>query len=88
ETKRLARLAKSPVTIGNGLETESPKPYTASNGQMVGLPPKTTIEGSSQSGTSPHCPHCGSTNLKLQNDDRYRCLSCKKRTVSNKIIWK
>ncbi len=88
ETKRLARLAKSPVTIGNGLETESPKPYIASNGQMVGLPPKTTIEGSSQSGTSPYCPHCGSAKLKLQNDDRYRCLDCKKRTVSNKIVWK
>ncbi|AVH68288.1 hypothetical protein [Nostoc sp. 'Peltigera membranacea cyanobiont' N6] len=88
ETKRLARLAKSPGTIGNGLETESPKPYTVSNAQMVSLPPKTTIEGSCQSDTSPHCPHCGSANLKLQNDDRYRCLDCKKRTVSNKIIWK
>jgi hypothetical protein len=88
ETKRLARLAKSPGTIGNGLETESSKPYTANNGQMVSLPPKTTIEGSYQSGTSPHCPHCASANLKLQNDDRYRCLDCKKRTVSNKIIWK
>ncbi|MCC5622491.1 hypothetical protein [Nostoc sp. CHAB 5715] len=85
ETKRLARLAKSPGTIGNGLETESSKPYTPSNGQMVSLPPKTTIGGSHQSGTS---PHCGSANLKLQNDDRYRCLGCKKRTVSNKIVWK
>jgi DNA-directed RNA polymerase subunit RPC12/RpoP len=88
ETKRLARLAKSPATIGNGLESETLKPHTASNGQMVSLPPKTTIGGSHQSGTSPHCPHCGSANLKLQNDDRYRCLGCKKRTVSNKIIWK
>jgi hypothetical protein len=88
ETKRLARLAKSSGTIGNGLETEGLKPYTASNSQMVSLPPKTTIGGSHQSGTSPHCPHCGSANLKLQNDDRYRCLGCKKRTVSNKIIWK
>lgn len=88
ETKRLARLAKSPDTIGNGLETESLKPYTASNGQMVSLPPISTIGGSHQSGTSPYCPHCGSADLKLQNDDRYRCLGCKKRTVGNKIIWK
>ncbi|MBD2527466.1 hypothetical protein [Nostoc sp. FACHB-133] len=88
ETKRLARLAKSSGTIGNVLETGGLKPYIASNRQMVSLPPKTTIGGSHQSGTSPHCPHCGSTNLKLQNDDRYRCLGCKKRTVSNKIIWK
>ncbi|QLE46664.1 hypothetical protein FD723_41655 (plasmid) [Nostoc sp. C052] len=87
-TKRLARVAKFPGTIGNGLETESSKPHTASNGQMVSLPPISTIGGSHQSGTSPHCPHCGSANLKLQNDDRYRCLDCKKRTVSNKIIWK
>ena len=88
ETKRLARLAKSPGTIDNGLVSESPKPCTASNGQMVSLPPISTIGGSRQSGTSPHCPHCGSANLKLQNDDRYRCLDCKKRTVSNKIVWK
>ncbi|MHC5820070.1 MAG: hypothetical protein ACYT04_30430 [Nostoc sp.] len=88
ETKRLARLAKSPATTGNGMASESQKPYITSNGQMVSLPPKTTIEGSYQSGTSPHCPHCGSANLKLQNDDRYRCKMCKKRTVSNKIIWK
>lgn len=88
EIKRLVSLAKSPGTIGNRLESESSKPYTASNGQMVSLPPISTIEGSYQSGTSPHCPHCGSANLKLQNDDRYRCLDCKKRTVSNKIIWK
>ncbi len=87
-TKRLVSLAKSPGTIGNSLETESLKPYTASNGQVVSLPPKTTIERSYQSGTSPHCPHCGSANLKLQNDNRYRCLGCKKRTVSNKIVWK
>ncbi|MHC5771329.1 MAG: hypothetical protein ACYTXI_38360 [Nostoc sp.] len=87
-TKRLVSLAKCAGTIGNSVETESLKPYTASNGQMVSLPPISTIEGSYQFGTSPHCPHCGSANLKLQNDNRYRCLDCKKRTVSNKIIWK
>ncbi|MHC5779911.1 hypothetical protein [Nostoc sp.] len=88
ETKRLASLALASGTTGDGLVSESLKPYTASNGQMVSFPPISTIEGSYQSGTSPHCPHCGSANLKLQNDDRYRCLGCKKRTVSNKIIWK
>ncbi|WP_298913504.1 hypothetical protein [uncultured Nostoc sp.] len=86
--KRLARLAKSPDTIGNGLATETSKPRTVSTGTMASLPPILTIEGSYQSGTSPHCPHCGSANLKLQNDNRYRCLNCKKRTVSNKIVWK
>ncbi|MDZ7970394.1 MAG: hypothetical protein RM368_36615 [Nostoc sp. DedSLP03] len=88
EVKRLARLAKFPGTIGNGLASKSPKPFTASTGTMAELPPISTIEGSHQSGTSPHCPHCGSANLKLQNDNRYRCLDCKKRTVSNKIVWK
>ncbi|MBD2730740.1 hypothetical protein H6G96_31590 [Nostoc sp. FACHB-892] len=88
ETKRLARLAKSPGIIGNGLVSKSPNYYTASADTMVSLPPILTIEGSYQSGTIPHCPHCGSANLKLQNDNRYRCLDCKKRTVSNKIIWK
>ncbi len=88
ETERLARVAKASGTIGNKLESESPKPYTASNGQMASLPPISTIGGSHQSGTSPHCPHCGSADLKLQNDERYRCLDCKKRTVSKKTIWK
>jgi DNA-directed RNA polymerase subunit RPC12/RpoP len=88
ETKRLARLAKSPDTTGNTLVSESSKRDTASAGTMAALPPISTIGGSRQSGTSPHCPHCGSANLKLQNDNRYRCIDCKKRTVSNKIIWK
>jgi DNA-directed RNA polymerase subunit RPC12/RpoP len=88
ETKRLARLAKFPGTIGNGLVNKSPKYYTARGDTMVSLPPISTIEGSYQSGTIPHCPHCGNANLKLQNDNRYRCLKCKKRTVSNKIVWK
>ena len=88
ETKRLARVAKSSGTTGNGLVSKSLKLYTASTGTMASLPPISTIGGSHQSGTSPHCPHCGSANLKLQNDNRYRCKMCKKRTVSNKIVWK
>lgn len=88
ETKRLARLALSPDTAGNGLASETSKPRTVSTGTMAELPPISTIGGSYQSGTIPHCPHCGSANLKLQNDDRYRCIGCKKRTVSNKIVWK
>jgi ribosomal protein S27AE len=88
EVKRLVRVAKSPGTAGNSLAGESSMPYIASNGRIASLPPISTIEGSHQSGTNPHCPHCGSASLKLQNDDRYRCLGCKKRTVSNKIVWK
>ncbi|MHC5915883.1 MAG: hypothetical protein ACYTXE_33910 [Nostoc sp.] len=88
EVKRLARQALSSGMTGNGLASETSKPRTVSTGTMAELPPISTIEGSHQSGTSPHCPHCGSANLKLQNDNRYRCLDCKKRTVSNKIVWK
>jgi DNA-directed RNA polymerase subunit RPC12/RpoP/flagellar biosynthesis chaperone FliJ len=88
DIKRLARLAKASGMSGNTLVSESSKRYTGSAGTIAALPPISTIGGSHQSGTSPHCPHCGSANLKLQNDDRYRCLDCKKRTVSNKIVWK
>ena len=88
ETKRLARLAKSSGTIGDGLASKSQNPSTASTGTMVELPPISTMGGSYQSGINPHCPHCGSASLKLQNDDRYRCLGCKKRMVSNKIVWR
>ncbi|WP_375514651.1 hypothetical protein [uncultured Nostoc sp.] len=88
ETKRLARLAKSPDTAGNGLVSKNPKLYTASTGTMASLPPISTIGGSHQRSTSPHCPHCVSANLKLQNDERYRCLGCKKRTVSKKVVWR
>ncbi len=88
EVKRLARVAKASGTIGNGLASKSQNPFTATTGTMADLPPISTIGRSHQSGTSPHCPHCGSADLKLQNDERYRCLGCKKRTVGNKIIWK
>ncbi|MBD2731875.1 hypothetical protein H6G96_37805 [Nostoc sp. FACHB-892] len=88
ETKRLARVAKASGTMCNTLVNESSKHDTASTGTMAALPPISIIGGSHQSGTNPHCPHCGSAILKLQNDERYRCLDCKKRTVSNKIIWK
>jgi hypothetical protein len=86
ETKQLARLAKASGTTGDGLASNDSSLDTVSTGTMAGLSPFSTIGGSYQNGTKPHCPHCGSTNLKLQNDNRYRCLGCKKRTVTNKIV--
>ncbi|BAY96028.1 MULTISPECIES: hypothetical protein [unclassified Tolypothrix] len=88
ETKRLARLAKTSGTTGNGMVSNALNLDAASTGTMAGLPPFSTIGGSCQNGTKPHCPHCGSANLKLQNDNRYRCIGCKKRTVINKIVWR
>ncbi|WP_138506536.1 hypothetical protein [Nostoc sp. PA-18-2419] len=88
QTKRLARVAKSSGTSDTFLARSTSNASTVSADTMVGLPPISTIGGNHQSGTSPHCPHCGSANLKRQNDNRYRCCECKKRTVSNKIVWK
>jgi DNA-directed RNA polymerase subunit RPC12/RpoP len=52
------------------------------------VPSNPTIGGESQSSQKPHCPHCGSDFLNLLNDGRYRCLDCKKRFVTSKIVWK
>ncbi|MBW4565995.1 MAG: hypothetical protein KME32_33945 [Mojavia pulchra JT2-VF2] len=84
--KRLVRLAKTSGKTGSSLVSNASNLDTASTGAMAGLPPKLTMEGSCQNGTKPHCPHCYSAKLKLQNDNRYRCLDCKKRTVTKKII--
>ncbi len=35
-----------------------------------------------------HCPHCGSSNLKMLSDGRYRCLNCDKRMIESKLVWR
>ena len=88
ETKRLASLAKSPDTGDTRLTRSSLNPTTASTNTVMSSASFSTMGGSRQNDTKPHCPHCGNANLTVRKDKRYYCLNCKKVTVSNKIIWK
>jgi ribosomal protein S27AE len=88
ETKRLAILAKSPDTGDTRLTRKSLNPSTASTDTLMSAASFSTIGGSRQNDTKPHCPHCGNANLTVRKDKRYYCLNCKKVTVSNKIVWK
>lgn len=91
ETKRLARIAKSSGTTDGVLTKKVSNLDTAGTNHMTVNPSFPTIGGIGQtviSGTSPHCPHCGSGKLKQFKDGRFNCLDCKKRTVANKIVWK
>ncbi|QHG20976.1 hypothetical protein [Nostoc sp. ATCC 53789] len=88
ETKRLARVAKSPDTGYTRLTRDTLNPSIASTDMVMSAASFSTIGGSRQSDTKPYCPHCGHANLTVRKDKRYYCLNCKKITVSNKIIWK
>ncbi|MBW4429388.1 MAG: hypothetical protein KME50_34735 [Nostoc desertorum CM1-VF14] len=88
DTKRLARVAKSPDTNDTRLTRDTLKPSTVSTDTVMSVASFPTIGGSRQSDTKPYCPHCGHANLTVRKDKRYYCLNCKKITVSNKIVWK
>ncbi|MGJ5631218.1 hypothetical protein [Nostoc sp. CALU 1950] len=88
ETKRLARVAKSPDTGYTRLTHDTLNPSIASTDTVMSAASFSTIGGSRQSDTKPYCPHCGHANLTVRKDKRYYCLNCKKITVSNKIVWK
>ncbi|MBG1268098.1 hypothetical protein [Nostoc sp. WHI] len=88
ETKRLARLAKSPDTGYTRLTRDTLNPSIASTDTVMSAASFSTIGGSRQNDTKPYCPHCGHANLTIRKDKRYYCLNCKKVTVSNKIVWK
>lgn len=88
DTKRLARVAKSPDTNDTRLTRDTLKPSTISTDTVMSVASFPTIGGSRQSDTKPYCPHCGHANLTVRKDKRYYCLNCKKITVSNKIVWK
>jgi hypothetical protein len=91
ETTNKAQLAKRSFlagTTGDRLASNVASHDSVSTEQKMTVPSNPTIGGSSQSSQKPHCCHCGEGNLNLLSDGRYRCLECKKRFVSNKIVWK
>jgi hypothetical protein len=91
QTIQKAELAKRSFLAGTTdrrMASDSQDAYTVSIDSKMTVPSNSPIGGSSQSGQKPHCCHCGSSNLNLINDGRYRCLECKKRFVANKVVWK
>lgn len=88
ETKRLASRARGSDTTDTGLIHNTSKPVIATTDTVMSVASFSTIGGSCQNDTKPHCPHCGNSNLTVRKDKRYYCLNCKKVTVANKIIWR
>jgi hypothetical protein len=91
ETTNKAQLAKRSFlagTAGSRLASNGANLDIVSTDINLTVPSNPTIGGESQSSQKPHCPHCGSDFLNLLNDGRYRCLDCKKRFVTSKIVWK
>jgi hypothetical protein len=91
ETTNKAQLVKRSFlagTAGNRLANNGGNPDRVSTNIKLTVPSNPTIGGDRQSSQKPHCPHCGSDFLNLLNDGRYRCLDCKKRFVTSKIVWK
>jgi hypothetical protein len=91
EITNKAQLAKRSFlagTAGSGLASNWRKLPQRKYWLKMTVPSNPTIGGESQSSQKPHCPHCGAGNLNLLNDGRYRCLDCKKRFVTSKIVWK
>ncbi len=91
ETTNKAQLTKRSFlagTAGDRLASNSSTPDSVSTSLKMTVPSNPTIGGDCQSSQKPHCPHCGSDFLNLLNDGRYRCLDCKKRFVTSKIVWK
>lgn len=71
----------SPVKIVQ-MDSESQDVDTASIPLSSVKGPKTPIEG------SVHCPECGSSNVSLLSDARYRCKDCKVKRSPNKMVWR
>ena len=91
ETTNKAQLVKRSFlagTAGSGLASNGANSHSVSTDLKMTVPSNPTIGGDSQSSQKPHCPHCGSDFLNLLNDGRYRCLDCKKRFVTSKIVWR
>jgi ribosomal protein S27AE len=84
--KRLANRVRYSDTGDTELTRDSSKPGIASTYTVMSSASFSTIGGTSQGDTKPHCPHCGNVNLTVRKDKRYYCLGCKKVTVANKIV--
>ncbi|WP_414579301.1 hypothetical protein [Anabaena sp. CCY 9402-a] len=93
-TRQLAENHKRGIAASlsdGGLVQVSQNAYTQSTSAEMAVSPIPTMLDTSplaQNRSKPHCPHCGSPNLSLQNGNRYYCKDCKKRTVGTKMIWK
>jgi hypothetical protein len=88
EVKRLTSRVRHSGTSDTLLTRDSSNLATASTDTVMSSASFSTIGGTSQGDTKPHCPHCGNANLTVRKDKRFYCLGCKKVTVANKIVWR
>jgi len=88
ETRELARQFREWQT-GKGVSSVSPN--TGSNEVAVktsGVPSQSEKSSIGGLESQPHCPECGSANVKSQSQNRYKCGDCGARRVESKMVWK
>jgi ribosomal protein S27AE/peptidoglycan hydrolase CwlO-like protein len=88
ETRELARQFKE-GQAGKVFSRTSPSacsnPVTVNVSSVPSQPEKSPI-GVQEA--LPHCPECGSANVKPQSQNRYKCTDCGVRRVEGKMVWK
>ncbi len=88
ETRELARQFKD-GQAGKVFSRTSPSacsnPVTVNVSSVPSHPEKSPI-GVQEA--LPHCPECGSANVKPQSQNRYKCTDCGARRVESKMVWK
>lgn len=88
ETRRLAlefRDRHNGMSNSESVPGGQPKLYADSSSSLPSPREKSPI-GVQES--KAHCPECGSGNVKLQSQNRYKCNDCGVRRVESKMVWK
>jgi ribosomal protein S27AE len=88
ETRKLARQFRegdAGMSISRLIPDDGSNPCIESTSHLPSQLEKSPIGGRE---SQPHCPECGSANVKPQSQNRYKCGDCGVRRVESKMVWK
>lgn len=88
ETRKLARQFRdgdAGMSVSRSATRSSSSADIISASRLPSPPEKSPIGGRE---SQPHCPECGSANVKPQSQNRYKCGDCGARRVESKMVWK
>jgi ribosomal protein S27AE len=88
QTRKLARQFRegdAGMYISRLIPDDGSNPCIESTSYLPSQLEKSPIGGRE---SQPHCPECGSANVKPQSQNRYKCGDCGVRRVESKMVWK
>ncbi len=88
QTRKLARQFRegdAGMSISRLISDDGSNPCIESTSYLPSQLEKSPIGGRE---SQPHCPECGSANVKPQSQNRYKCGDCGVRRVESKMVWK